>query len=118
PPSESSEGTAMARPLSRYLSWSFTNSGISMRQGPHHVAQKSRITTLPLKSDRWTFLPETSASSKSGAVDPRAPGSAVGWALPFSDSGCAQPNASTNASAVRTCFLEDRIVFLQFVVGD
>src|SRR6267154_1053213 len=117
-------------PFSPYLLWSFTRSGISMRQGPHHVAQKSRITTLPLRSDSRTFLPERSVSSKSGAVDPIAPALAGMEPAPWpfaapavfpSVPGRPQPKASKKAtaiaSAVRMC-LEDRIVFLQFVVGD
>src|SRR5262249_49904586 len=44
------------------------NHGISILQGPHHVAQKFSRTTLPLKSESFTFLPVTSFSSKSGAT--------------------------------------------------
>src|SRR5690349_15844721 len=108
--------------LSPYFSWSFTKLGISMRQGPHHVAQKSRIITLPWKSDRRTFFPVRSVSSKSGALDPMAP--AFADKAPFSAPALfscvperAQPNARTRAR-IAIDFLEDRIVFLQLVVGD
>src|SRR5258708_2723501 len=40
--------------------------GISMRHGPHHVAQKSRITTFPAKSEDFTGLPSTLLSSHVG----------------------------------------------------
>src|ERR1044071_5568018 len=37
-------------------------------QGPHQVAQKSRITTLPFSESRLTLPPARSASSKAGAA--------------------------------------------------
>jgi len=39
-----------------------------MRQGPHHVAQKSIKTWWPLKESRRTVFPERSLSSKLGAA--------------------------------------------------
>src|SRR3954470_15258153 len=41
--------------------------GISYRQGGHHVAKKLIITTLPLKSYKWTLRPSRSCNSKDGA---------------------------------------------------
>ncbi len=38
--------------------------GISALQGTHHVAQKSRMITLPLNSDSETFLLSTSLNVK------------------------------------------------------
>jgi hypothetical protein len=42
-------------------------SGISLMQGPHHVAQKSRTTTFPSSEERLTLPPARSRSSKAGA---------------------------------------------------
>ena len=36
--------------------------GIASRHGPHQVPQKSKTTTLPLKSPSETFLPLRSGS--------------------------------------------------------
>src|SRR3954468_5921001 len=47
-----------------YLFWNSTNHGISILQGPHHVAQKSSSTTLPFSEARLTSLPPTSFSAK------------------------------------------------------
>ena len=44
-----------------------SKSGMSLIQGPHQFAQKSRTTTLPLKSDSLTLLPSTVLSFQSGA---------------------------------------------------
>jgi hypothetical protein len=56
-----------ARPLAPYCFCNSTKCGISMRQGMHHVAQKSRTTTLPRKSEKLTFLPFKSVSFQPGA---------------------------------------------------
>src|SRR5678815_2337020 len=125
-PPASRESPTISRPLSLYLSCIFTKCGISTRQGPHHVAQKSTITTLPLKSESLTFFPERSASSNSGAAEPMLPASAAGLGasasglapvVPSVFSCRAQPTARTTAR-MGMRYLEDRIVFLQFVVGD
>src|SRR5262245_25519577 len=42
-------------------------SGISLMHGPHHVAQKSSTTTLPLSDSRLTRPPARSGRSKAGA---------------------------------------------------
>src|SRR5579872_3392068 len=42
------------------------NQGISTLQGPHHVAQKLRSTTLPLYSESFTVAPVASFRAKSG----------------------------------------------------
>ena len=44
--------------------------GSDARHGPHHVAQKSRTRTLPLKSERCTAFPFGSFEMKSGAMAP------------------------------------------------
>src|SRR6478672_10019417 len=44
------------RPFLAYLFWNSINQGISILQGPHHVAQKSRRMTLPLNADSFTSL--------------------------------------------------------------
>src|SRR5436190_21585359 len=50
------ETPTISRPWLRYFSWSWMKLGISIRHGPHHVAQKSTITTLPRNASRlcWT----------------------------------------------------------------
>src|SRR5262249_17635735 len=52
--------------LSRYLSCSAASAGISARHGPHHVAQKLTITTLPRQSDEASGRPSMSCSVKAG----------------------------------------------------
>src|SRR5579862_6221407 len=42
------------------------NQGISTLQGPHHVAQKFRSTTLPLYWESFTVAPVASFRAKSG----------------------------------------------------
>jgi len=49
---------------------SFCNLGISMRHGPHQVAQKSSSTILPLNEVNSTWLPSRLGSLKLGAVLP------------------------------------------------
>src|SRR5258708_32283799 len=67
-PCLSSETPITDKPLSAYFFWSATNPGISARQGGHHVAQKSKMITLPLKSESFTGFPSTSLNCKSGAA--------------------------------------------------
>jgi hypothetical protein len=43
--------------------------GISALQGGHHVAQKFKSTTFPLKEERAIFLPVISFRIKSGALE-------------------------------------------------
>src|SRR5215831_10167837 len=52
------------RPSLPYLFWNSMNQGISILQGPHHVAQKSRRITFPLNDDSLTSLFERSFSVK------------------------------------------------------
>src|SRR5262249_12866958 len=52
------------RPSLPYLFWNSMNQGISILQGPHHVAQKSSRITLPLNADSFTSLLERSFSVK------------------------------------------------------
>ena len=49
---------------------SSTKCGISITQGPHHVAQKTSITVLPLYWLRVCFWPLRSVTVKSGAFFP------------------------------------------------
>src|SRR5580704_19533762 len=44
------------------------NQGISILQGPHHVAQKLSSSTLPLKSESRKAAPFASLRMKSGAA--------------------------------------------------
>src|SRR5258708_13599157 len=67
-PCLSSETPITDKPLSAYFFWSATNPGISARQGGHQVAQTSKITTLPLKSESLTGFPSTSFNCQSGAA--------------------------------------------------
>src|SRR4029077_4857774 len=67
-PCLSSETPITDKPLSANFFWRATNPGISARQGGHQVAQKSKITTLPLKSESFTGFPSTSFNCQSGAA--------------------------------------------------
>src|SRR5260370_41985835 len=58
----------MVKPLFAYFVWMAINPGISARQGGHQVAQKSKMTTLPLKSESLTGFPSTSLNCQSGAA--------------------------------------------------
>src|SRR5437899_10886 len=83
-----------ARPLSAYPFCSSTKCGISTRQGTHHVAQKSRITTLPLKSDSLTCFPSKSFSSQPGAVT-------VSASLTLPETALFAANAQTSSNTVK-----------------
>src|SRR5262249_62280115 len=52
----------------RYVCCSSRISGIALRQGPPHVAQKSISTTLPVRSG---LVVRTSSTTNSGAALPR-----------------------------------------------
>src|SRR4051812_8859033 len=60
----STETPTTCSPALPYLFWNSMNHGISILQGPHHVAQKSSSTTLPLSDASFTSLPSTSLSVK------------------------------------------------------
>src|SRR2546425_295256 len=65
----SSRDTPMtASPCSPYFFCRSMKPGISILQGTHQVAQKSRMTTLPLKSDSFTGSPSTPLSCHGGAA--------------------------------------------------
>src|SRR5271167_4526038 len=57
-----------AKPRFLYVFSNSMNQGISILQGPHHVAQKLSNTTLPLKSESRKGAPLASLRLKSGAV--------------------------------------------------
>src|SRR5690349_16899287 len=58
----------IVKPIGLYFLCSCSSSGISVRHGPHHVAQKLIITTWPLYWARLTLEPAMAASSKFGAA--------------------------------------------------
>src|SRR5258705_9733801 len=68
-PCSSRETPTTTRPFSPYFFCSSMKPGISALQGGHHVAQKSRMTTLPSKSDDFTSLPSGSFNSQTGAFE-------------------------------------------------
>src|ERR1043165_2964731 len=69
PSRESSHETPrMLNPVVPKSFCSAFNSGTSVRQGTHHVAQKFKRTTCPRKLCKATFFPLRVASSISGAV--------------------------------------------------
>src|SRR5215813_9162263 len=51
----STETPTISSPRLRYFSCRVTNPGISILQGPHQVAQKSRITIFPLYASRLSL---------------------------------------------------------------
>src|ERR1051325_7756366 len=63
----STEAPMTATPSFPYCFCNSTNPGISGRHGGHQDAQKSRTTTLPLKSAELIVMPFTSFSFQSGA---------------------------------------------------
>src|SRR6476660_1721850 len=73
-PCSSTETPTTTSPFSPYFFCRSMKPGISALQGGHHVAQKSRMTTLPSKSDDFTSWPLGSFNSQTGAFeDPRVP---------------------------------------------
>src|SRR6267143_141942 len=58
--------------------------GISLRHGWHHVAQKFRITTLPLRERLFKVVPSIAVSEKSGDCAPTTTSSGFGllWLQP------------------------------------
>src|SRR5208283_622962 len=71
--SGSMEIARTASPLFLNSRYRLLSEGISALQDPHHVAQKLRITILPLNAESEIFLPWTSLSVKSGAAGPDTP---------------------------------------------
>src|SRR5580704_1122577 len=67
-PPSSTEIPTTANPFLPYLFCRAMKPGISALQGGHQVAQKSKTTTLPLKSEEWTVLPSPPWSSQPGAA--------------------------------------------------
>src|SRR5689334_23557858 len=60
----STEMPITCSPSLPYLFWNSMNQGISILQGPHHVAQKSSRITLPLNADSFTSRFDRSFSVK------------------------------------------------------
>src|SRR5262249_20454758 len=52
-------------PLSAYFRCNSLNCGTSVMQGPHHVAQKSTTSMLPLRDPESKLLPFRSCSLRS-----------------------------------------------------
>ena len=75
------------KPSGSYLVFSWASSGISWRQGPHHVAQKLIITTWPFKSASRTLPVSTSSivrfsrASCVGSLNGRSSGSRLSMRL-------------------------------------
>src|SRR6188768_1936761 len=68
----------MVKPMGLYLACSFSRMGISVRQGPHQLAQKLIMITWPLYWSRLTGLPAMLSSLNTGAgVGPASAGTAT-----------------------------------------
>src|SRR5687768_14718009 len=65
------------KPSALYRLCIWSSSGISWRQGPHQLAQKLSITTLPFSWPSDTLSPARDGSVKVGAIDALAPTSDV-----------------------------------------
>src|SRR5258706_2642779 len=140
-PPASRASPTISSPWPRYLDWSRTRSGTSWRHGPHHVAQKSRITTFPFRLDDATGFPSISGRVKEGAWEPTSPWPAktVGPPCPWfpprlhdaAMAARAQAKATratprrARAAAVRVrvtpaarALSQDWVVFIELVVGD
>src|SRR5262245_5287171 len=121
-PPASIESPTIWSPWSRYFDCSRTKWGTSSRHGPHHVAQKSRMTTLPRRSVSFTSRPSRSGSAKAGAVVPTAPpplAVVVSGALPQPpDNASASASDRTPAPNANPKILENRVVLIELVVGD
>src|SRR5262249_34278068 len=109
-PCWSSETPMMTKPLSWYFLCNVTRPGISLRHGGHQVAQKSKITTFPLKSARLIGSPLISRSCQLGAT---------GF-----DSAAGEVLAASKAAIERTAkiggltwFLNIRLCLLDLALG-
>src|SRR5258706_15661544 len=87
------------------------STGISLRHGWHHVAQKFRITTLPFREPLFKVVPSIPVSEKSGDCAPTTTSAGFGLLGP-------QPERKTAATtqqitgAIRnliTCRIEPNI---------
>src|SRR5437773_8022355 len=58
------------KPFAAYASCSFCSSGISKRQGPHHVAQTLTRTTLPFSAARSNGAPSSILARYAGMASP------------------------------------------------
>src|SRR5260221_14530612 len=67
-PCWSRETPITVKPLSAYFFWIATNPGISARHGGPQVAQKPKVTPLPLKSESFTLFPSKSLKGHYGAA--------------------------------------------------
>src|SRR2546423_9384363 len=59
------DSPTISRPCDRNSLYSLTSSGVSMRQGPHHVAQRFTSKTLPAYLESFIGAPLTDRSSTS-----------------------------------------------------
>src|SRR3954463_12088139 len=74
----------ICKPRSPYFFCRSTSHGISILQGPHHVAQKFTTTALPRREESDTVLPSgTLFKEKSGATEPIAGSAPEGVAEPL-----------------------------------
>src|SRR6202022_4096897 len=77
--------------------------GISSRQGGHHVAQKFRTTTLPLRDAREWLSPLVSISVNAGATKPVRGASIMGAPAEPSGMRVSQVQAAlANRTSART----------------
>src|SRR5687768_17501848 len=65
------------KPSALYRLCIWSSSGISWRHGPHQLAQKLSMTTLPFSWPSDTLSPARDGSEKVGAIDALAPTSEV-----------------------------------------
>src|SRR5436305_919847 len=77
-----SRSRAMPMTFACELAATCLSSGISLAHGAHHVAQKFRITTLPLSEPLLTVVPSTDLSEKAGAWLPTLTSSVPGSLAP------------------------------------
>ncbi len=102
-------------PCGPYSVCSSTNSGISVLQPTHHVAQKFRTITFPLKSASLTFVPVVSLSVKFSFAG-------AGFALHTSSSvngtaACAAAAIGASACATRTAAGSPEDIRKRFITG-
>src|SRR6185312_5760455 len=80
----SMETPRISKPCAAYFLCRSTSHGISILQGPHHVAQKFTSTALPRSEESVTVLPSgTLFKEKSGATEPIAGSEPDGVAEPL-----------------------------------
>src|SRR5262245_20442970 len=99
-----------SRPCCLYLLLNSMNQGISLLQGPHHVAQKSSRITLPLNDESFTSLLSRSLNVKFRFAGLAFAGHAPPAAKALSDDHGSAGSVSTARASAATVARAQRVL--------